>query len=164
MNRRQLENLYEVNGITDYKLKNTEDLLKTHGIDFKAVEGYNRLDDLNKQIYEKFIINIFNAMGLESRAELVPEGIYYVEDIAYLVKSNPEEDYFTVAGGVVYAIDRSGFKTVLRKWIDEDYKHLEITESETRNYLRFEYEHGSYEDGTPRKEWLHVTENGTQWY
>lgn len=164
MNVFQIENLYKVNGITDFKLTNTEELMKVHGIDFKHVEGYNRLDDLNRQIYENFIINIFNAFGLESRATLVPKAIYYVEDIQYLVKENPEDDYFTVAGGIVYAIDRSGLKTVLREWKDEDYKHLEIKESESTNYLRFEYEHGNYEDGTPRKEWLHVIKEGKEWY
>ena len=39
MNRFQLEKLYEVNGLKDYKLKTTDDLLKTHGIDFKEVAG-----------------------------------------------------------------------------------------------------------------------------
>lgn len=35
MNRLQIENIYKLNGITDYKLKSTDDLLKCHGIDFK---------------------------------------------------------------------------------------------------------------------------------
>lgn len=34
MNRFQLENLYEVNGLKDYKLKTTDDLLRTHGINW----------------------------------------------------------------------------------------------------------------------------------
>jgi hypothetical protein len=160
----QIENLYKANGITDFKLSNTEELMKVHGIDFKQVEGYNRLDDLNKHIYENFIINIFNAFGLESRSELIPRGIYYVEEIDHLVKEYPEDDYFTVAGGIVYIIDRSGVKTVLREWKDEDYKHLEVKKSESKNYLRFEYEHGTYDDGTPRKEWLHVINEGKEWY
>lgn len=164
MERFQLENLYEVNGLSDYKLRNTEDLLKVHGINFKAVDGYSRLDDLNKDIYEKFIINIYNAFGLESRAELVPKGIYWVEHIEYLVKENPEDDYFIIAGGQVNAIDRNGLKSVLHTWQDEDYKGYEIKESEAKNYLRFEYQHGTYDDGTPRNEWLHVTEEGKEWY
>lgn len=158
MDRKQIENLYEINGLNDYQLKNTEDLLKTHGIDFKAVSGYNRLDDLNRQVYEKFIVNIFNAFGLESRSTLIPKGIYYVEYIEYLVKENPEDDYFTVAGGIIYNIDRNGFKSVHHRWIDEDYKHLKIRESESEKYLRFEYEHHG------RNEWLHVTKEGTEWY
>jgi hypothetical protein len=164
MNRFHLENLYQANGLEDYKLRTTEDLLKCHGIDFKSVDGYNRIDDINRAIYEKFIINFMNGLGLESRAELVPKGIYWVEDTTYLVKENQEDDYFTVAGGHIDAIDRSGLKTVLHTWIDEDYKHLEITEKEAEKYLRFVYEHGTYEDGTPRKEWLHVIKEGKEWY
>jgi len=49
MNRTQLEKIYKYNGIKDFMLRNTEDLLKIHGVDFKTVDGYNRLDDLNRQ-------------------------------------------------------------------------------------------------------------------
>jgi len=87
--RFQIEKMYEINGLKDYKLKTTGDLLKVHGIDFKEVRGYNRLDDLNRVIYEKFIVNLFNGLGLESRATMIPEGIYYVEDIGYLAKEDP---------------------------------------------------------------------------
>ncbi|KLU63697.1 hypothetical protein DEAC_c43830 [Desulfosporosinus acididurans] len=157
MNRFQLEKLYEVNGLKDYKLKTPEDLLKTHGIDFREVDGYNRLDDLNKQLYSKFIVNFFNGLGLDSRMTLIPKGIYYAEDFDYLVKENPEDDYYNVAGGVVLAIDRNGVKTVHRTWKDEDHTHLEAIESKHKTYLRFEYEH----DGRP--EWLHVTDQ-KNWY
>jgi len=158
MNRSQIENLYKVNGLTDYKLKNTEDLLKVHGIGFKEVDGCNRLDDLNRAIYEKFIINIFNAMGLESRTTLVPKGIYFVEETDYLIKHEPQDDFYTVIGGVVKIIDRNGMKSILRTWEDEDLKDFDPTDSESRNYLRFEYVH------IDRKEWLHVIKDGNEWY
>lgn len=158
MNRFQIENIYKANGLMDYRLRNTEDLLRCHGIDYKAVDGYNRLDDLNRAIYEKFIINIFNVWGLESRATLIPKGIYYVEDMEYLVKEHPDDDHFLIVGGVVKSIDRSGFKTILHNWEDEEYKHLEIVQSEPKTYLRFEYEH----EDCP--EWLHVIKDGKEWY
>lgn len=158
MDRFQLENIYRANGLTDYRLRNTDDLLKCHGIDYKAVDGYNRLDDLNRAIYQKFIVNIFNAWGLESRASLIPKGIYYVEDIEYLVKEHPDDDHFLLVGGVVKAIDRSDFKTILYTWVDEEYKHLEIVQSKPETYLRFEYEHQE------RDEWLHVIKEWKDWY
>lgn len=158
MNRTQIENLYKVNGIDDYKLKGTDDLLKTHRINYKAVNGYNQLDDLNRKIYERFIINIFNAFGLESRATLVPKGIYYAEQEDYLYKDDPEDDYYIVIGGAVYTIDKNGSKSVLRTWTDEDYKDKRPEKKETSNYLRFEYEH----EGRP--EWLHVINDGKEWY
>lgn len=158
MNRNQIENLYKINGLDDYKIKTMEDLMKVHGIDCRAVNGYNRLDDLNRIVYEKFIINIFNAFGLESRATLIPKGIYFVEETEYLAKENPEDDYYIIVGGAVMEIDRSGLKSVLRKWEDEDYKHLEVKKSEVTQYLRFEYEHQE------RNEWLHIIKDGKEWY
>ena len=157
MDRVQIENLYKVNELKDFKLKDTSDLLKVHGIDFKAVEGYNRLDDINRHLYEKFIVNIFNAFGLESRATLVPKGIYFVEDIAYLAKEEPGDEHYTVVGGIVYALDRNGMKSVHRQWVGEGYENLEMIESEGEKYLRFEYEHHE------RAEWLHV-KSENQWY
>jgi len=156
MNRFQLEKLYEVNGLKDYKLKTTDDLLKTHGLDFKEVDGYTRLDDLNKLLYEKFIVNFLNGLGLDSRIALIPKGIYFVEDFDYAVE-NPGDDYLTVAGGLVMAIDKNGLKTVHRSWKDDDYTHLEMIQGKTKTYLRFEYEHNE------REEWLHVIDPKT-WY
>lgn len=136
MNIKQIENLYKINGIDDFKLKSTADLLKVHGIDFKAVDGYNRLDDLSRNVYEKFI----------------------VEDIEYLVKEDFDDEFLTVVGGIVNVIDRNGLKYVHQTRIDEAYKHLEIKENETKTYIRFEYEH----DG--RMEWRRVINEGEEWY
>jgi hypothetical protein len=158
MNRYQLENLYEVNSLVDYRLKTTIDLLKTHGIDFTEIDGYSRLDDLNRSLYEKFIVNFFNGWGLEARATIIPKGIYYVEDYDLLVKENPENDYYNVAGGVVLAIDRNGIKTVHKTWSDPDYAHLTAAkEDKHRIFLRFEYERDD------RPEWLHVM-SSNDWY
>ena len=157
MNRCQLEKLYQVNGLKDYKLMTTDDLLKTHGINFKAVEGYGRLDDLNKLLYEKFIVNFFNGLGLDSRMTMIPKEIYFVEDFDLVVKINPDDDYFAVAGGLVIAIDKNGLKTVHRFWKNDDYMHLKIIEGKNKTYLRFEYEHNE------REKWLHVT-NPKTWY
>jgi len=157
MTRKELENAYELNGLTKYKLRNTEDLLRVHEIDYKAVDGYNKLDDLNRAIYEKFIINIFNTCGLDSRLSLVPKGIYWVEDIEYLVKGEPENDYYNIAGQKVYSIDRTGRRIILHQWEDEKYKHHEKT-IEKQRYLRFEFERQG------KREWLHVIKEGKEWY
>lgn len=156
MNRSQLENIYLANGLKDFKLRTTEDLLRIHGVDFRAADGYTRLDDLNKAIYEKFIINFFNGQGLDYR-DIIPTGIYFVEEVDYLVKENHADDYLTVAGGKVLAIDKNGVKTVHKNWVHEFYKGLEITEGKPKQYLRIEYTH----NGNP--EWLHVV-NEKEWY
>lgn len=150
MNRSQIENLYKINGLGDYKLRTTVDLMKVHGIDYRAIDGYNLLDKPNGAAYEKFIINIFNGLGLESRDTFIPKGIYYVEDTRLLVKKNQKNDYLTVAGGIIKVINQDGLKWVLHTWKDKNYKHLPTAKSESENYLRFEYKH------LGRNEWLHI--------
>lgn len=164
MTRKQLEKLYEVIGLTDYRLRSTEDLLRVHGIDYTEVAGYENLDDLNRAIYEKFIVNFFNAWGLDSRLNLLPKGIYFVEDTEYVVKENPENDYYNLAGQTIYTIDRTGNKKLLCKWEDEEYKHLKKIAKKPKQYLRFEYQHGTDAEGNPRNEWLHVIKEGREWY
>jgi hypothetical protein len=154
----EIENFYKANGLKDCKLKTTEDLFKIHGVNFKAVEGYNNLDDINRVIYEKFIVNIFNAYGLESRTSLIPKAIYYAEEIEYLVNIKGEdEDYSLVVGGLIKSIDRNGLKTNIHTWTEKGYKDVKVQEKGSKYYLRFEYEH----NGKP--EWLHVTNENT-WY
>jgi len=45
---------------------------------------------------------------------MIPKGIFFVEEIDYLVKEDPKDDYFTFASGLVMAIDKNGLKTVHR--------------------------------------------------
>lgn len=157
MNRFQMEHLYEANGLNDYRLKTPEDLLKTHGIDYQEVDGYSLLDDVNRQLYEEFVVSFFNGQGLESRLSLIPKGIYYVEDYDLIAKENPNDEYYRVTGGVVLAIDKNGGKTVHHTWNDPDFSHLESEQAKSKFYLRFEYEHHG------RNEWQHV-ESGNSWY
>lgn len=164
MTRGQIENLYKVNGLTDLKLKEASDLLRVHGIDYKKIDGYSGLDDENRLIFEKFIVNIFNATGIGTRASFLPTGIYLVEDIEYLTKNDPSDNYYNVAGGIVSSIDRYGRKTLLHKWEDEDFIHLERIEDKPKTYLRFEYTLGLAGKGEPRETWLHVINKGKEWY
>lgn len=157
MNRFQIENLYLAKGINDFILRTPEDLLKIHDIDIKSLKGFNTLTDDNIILFKKFIINLLNCWGLESRLTLIPIAINFVEDIEYLVKENLNDDAYTVAGGIIKAILSNGKKVVLHKWIYEDYVNLEKIQGKSKHYLRFEYKHGS------RKEWLHVIGERT-WY
>ena len=156
MERKQIENLYKANDMPDFQLKKPEDLLKVHGIDYREVSGYGRLDDLNKHLYEKFIVNFFNACGLELRAQYVPKGIYYVEEVEELVK-DPQDDFYTVVGSHVYAIDKNGMKSVLHSDRSENYKDSDVVLEPPKNYLRFEYKLRGQDT------WQHVISE-TEWY
>ncbi|MBO0558982.1 hypothetical protein EXQ37_03865 [Clostridium botulinum] len=162
MEMNEIKRLYEANGLNHYRLNTTHDLFKIHGIDYKDVEGYSNLDDINKSIYKKFIINIFNRLGLEARMNLIPKRINFVEDMEYVAK-DPDpinDDCVVMVRHVIRAIDRDGNKEILynREAYEKEHINLPIIDTYIRKYLRFEYEHGG------RKEWLHVIKDGEEWY
>lgn len=158
MERYRVENLYIANGLADYRLKNTTDLLKTHGINYKAVKGYKKLDDINKKIYERFIINFYNSFGIDSRKTLTPRGIYLVEETElFIIEKDGKGEYQVAVGGTVSSVDRTGKKVLLHSWEDEEYKRNKKIKSKSITYLRFEYKHRG------RNKWLHVADENT-WY
>ncbi|MGD9679243.1 MAG: hypothetical protein AB7V16_12955 [Vulcanibacillus sp.] len=158
MLRNQIINLYVVNGLDDFQLRNTDDLLKVHGIKYDKIDGYNELDEANQTIYKNFIIKFINNLSIDNKATLIPSGIYYVEDFQYLIKENPDDDHVMVSGGAVFQILKDGSKHLLHEWADEDYKNYESIKAKSKFYLRFEYEIQE------RNEWIHVIKDGNEWY
>nr|WP_319488607.1 hypothetical protein [uncultured Caproiciproducens sp.] len=80
MKRNELEKIYQRQGCRDYHLRDAQDLMAIHQVDFTAVKGYTELTDENKVLYCAFIVNYWNAYGLDTRMTMIPKGIYSVED------------------------------------------------------------------------------------
>lgn len=157
MNRFQMEAIYEANGCVDYRLRNTDDLLKVHGIDFAKTKGFDELDEKNKLFFEQFIVNYFNAQGLDTKMTMLPKGIYFVEDADYLVKRTDDGDeYCEVVGGLVMKFMANGKMTKHKKWLDKDHKDSAFFLGKTKQYLRFEYRIHN------RNEWQHIY-SSTNW-
>ncbi|WP_088187857.1 hypothetical protein [Desulfosporosinus sp. FKA] len=165
----QLEQLYEQKGLDNYKLINTNDLLELHGINYRDVKGYENLDDINKKLYEKALINILNNFGLEVRNGMILTGINFVEEIGFSVELTPieyetmfsckfeESDSYLkwVVETNISIIGKSGKRTKLRAWCyrDKKFEHLihRKTECNRKRYLRIDYKKFGR-----HKEWLHI--------
>lgn len=76
MDRSKLEELYRENGLLNYYLESTEDLLKIHGIDYTKIKGYEALDTYSKEIFKEFIIYYWNREGLDSRIAMRPVKVF----------------------------------------------------------------------------------------
>jgi len=111
MTRTHVENIYKANGLDDYELRTSYDLLRVHGIDCKNVDGYNKLADEKRVAFERFIINLYNGFGVETRALIMPKEVY-----------------------------------------------------NDSHCLRFVYRLGTIEEDDAGNKWLHVTNNGDEWY
>ncbi|MBN1074767.1 hypothetical protein DVV91_10470 [Clostridium botulinum] len=164
MNRNEIEKIYEQNGLNNYKLTSLEDLKKCHGIDAEKVRGYENLTEENKKIYKSFIINYYNAMGIDARMITVPKAINYVEEIDYIAPHPDAEtdeyykDFYVSVDTKIIVLKADGSRKQLRKYSDSEYKHLKATEQHRKEYLRFAFLQRK------NKVWLHITHNGTQWY
>lgn len=160
MDREQIENIYLINGLGDFRLRSLGDLIKCHGINARTIDGYSELSDEDKKSYEKFIVNVMNAMGMMSRASFVPERVYRAYDVDFLVRNEDYEDSYSVVGGEVWNVS-SLEPTLTHKWVDEDLEVLPeqtIKERSKKDYLRIEYSHDN------RNEWLHIIKDGEEWY
>ena len=153
----QLKSIYLSNGLKEFKLTNHTDLLNIHSIDIKNIPGYSNLSAEHRAIFDSFIINFFNACGLETRARLMPISINFVLDEEYLGKEDATDDYYIPLGGKLTALYDGGSTKTIRCWKDKTYCHLPCICTEKQNYLRFEYRKGK------SKSWQHVI-SATKWY
>lgn len=155
MEYNQLENIYISNGLNDFLLKDTDDLIKIHGINYK-IKGYENLDKLNKSIYKGFLINFFNTFGLELRSKIVPLKIFYARDTSYCAKTVDDENCYVTVKRI---IEPMGINSTLKsiEYNNCDCEYVGSLEKEEEYYLRFEYLIDN------ENEWLHI-KSEKSWY
>lgn len=165
MNRKQLENLCEANGIVHFQLKSKEDLLKVFGVKVEQLEGFENLSDENKELFTKFLINFYNMHGVDSKLCLEPVSIHFVQEFRTLVKDNIENEYWDWFSTKVFILDKDSNELKLFKHNKEkELQHLKNTDATFKNtrdyYLRFDYK---WNGKKVIKEWLHV-KSENEWY
>lgn len=157
MNINQIKNIYLANGLDEFKIRSHSDINSVHGIKVSEISGYSTLSNEDKLLFDEFIINFYNAQGLESRSEFLPLSINYVLSEEFMGKHGESDDYFVPLGGRITAIHINGNTKVLSIWKDKKFKNISCTYTEKQNYLRFEYKNGK------SKEWQHVI-SAAIWY
>lgn len=159
MEREQLENIYLVHGLGDFKLRTLGDLMKIHGINARATEGFYKLSEEDKKSYETFIISYMNAHGLSYRSTIYPLKIYRAFEIEYLIKEEPDNDCFYNFAGEVWNCSDKNNEFMVKEWGDiEDRNKPGVIAKRKENYLRIELKERDMES------WLHITFGGEQWY
>ncbi|MBS5926168.1 MAG: hypothetical protein ACLS2V_13135 [Clostridium paraputrificum] len=159
MERKQLENIYLSNGIGNFQLKNLGDLMKIHGINARITEGFSELSQEDKKTYETFIINYMNMHGINSRATIYPLRIYRAFEIDYKIKEDPINDYYLKFAGEVWNCTSKDNEFIVKEWGEVENKNMPgVIEEKSDSYLRIELNEMNSEL------WLHIIDNGEQWY
>jgi len=158
MNIQQIKTIYTANDLSTFKVNSHNDLMKVHGVNIEEIQGYNKLSLEHKTIFDAFILNFYNAQGLEQRSSLLPKSINFVLSEQSLGKRYDTDDFYIPLGTVITAFYADGNETkILKHWKDKKYKDIPCTLKEKEKYLRFEYQINGHE------EWLHVLSE-ERWY
>ena len=156
MEKVQIEIIYEALGIKSSRLKSLEELEK-YGIKVKEIKGYNNLTEENKIIFNNFILNYFNQLGMRTKLAFEAVQVNYVEEIDSISKDPDDPECELISKIIIKAIYKDGNKRVIHKY-GSQYKGLKIIKTRSSKYFRFEFkEHG-------KKIWLHIIDQGNQWY
>lgn len=170
MNRQQLENLCEVNGIIHFQLKDKEDLLKVFGIKVDQIKGFDTLSAANKELFTKFLINYYNMLGVDSKLCLQPISIYLVQEIQTFVKLSHDSEVDEIWDW--FSTDVSNYNQntkELKIFKQSKNKYLQYIKdddmdawfkNDMKKYLRFDFK---WNGKKVIKEWLHVID-AREWY
>lgn len=151
MTYQEITKKYEERGLTDYKLRTLDDLKEIHGVDVQELSGYSGLSDDNRKLFDMTVLRFYNAHGLNSRLELNPKSINYVQEVLYYrsISDDEAEDI----GIVINAFDRNGKKHLLHRYVFKKGVSFKECGKSIKCYLRFEL----------KGVWYHFTSKG-EWY
>lgn len=99
---KNIKDKYLDNGLDTFELEKLNDFLVIHDVDVKQIKGIDKLSQ-NRAMFEKFIINFYNAQGLEAREKIKPVSVKLVKNRteAYLrfdYKRNGKKEWMQVKG------------------------------------------------------------------
>lgn len=144
---------YEVRGLTGYKLQSLEDIKAIYGQDIRLLKGFSDLSKDNQDLFKKFIVNFFNAWGLDTRPQFTLQQVNYVQETVYM---KPSEDLEVLEGSVyedvATVIKRLNSKGMYVKFLVYNHQKENLVDCKiaTLHYLRIDYKRGT------QKNWLHI--------
>lgn len=72
MTIKMLKEKYASHGISNFQLRNIDDLELIHGVSCYDIKGFYNLHEVAKNIFEGFLVNFYNRQGIEHRATIMP--------------------------------------------------------------------------------------------
>ena len=153
MTYHEMTKKYEERGLTDYQLRTLNDLKEIHGVDVQELSGYSGLSENNRKLFDMTVLRFYNAHGLNSRLELRPKAINYVQEVLYY--RNISEDEAEDIGIEIYLVDSDMrlTKKRLHRYVFEKGVSFRNCKKIVKRYLRFEL----------KDSWYHFTDVGS-WY
>jgi hypothetical protein len=154
----QLQHSYLKNGLDDFCLNSIKDFENVFNMEVDQIEGYKELSEDKKQVFESFLINYLNRIGLNTKAAFIPVSIYYVEEITLGGKMQEDDEYYMEYSRQFYILRPDGKKEKMKRkgYFDKEVIYPIVKEYK-KGFLRFDFTEDK------KKIWLHVI-TPTEWY
>lgn len=162
MQYKQLVQSYKNQGLdNDFCLRTVEDFEKVFLMNVADIEGYTTLNENQQVIFNQFLVNYLNGLGLNTKATFIPVKVFYVDEIhkcyRYAVDENGKELFTTYKVDTYKIINGKRIKMLSYSESDYTLGSDDVLKDFVSSYIRFDFKEFN------RKIWLHVI-NGKEWY
>ena len=155
---KEVTTLYQHYGIHDYMLRTIEDVKNIHNFDVTETTGYEDLTEENKRIFEAYVLQHMNSVGMNTKITMWPKSVHFVREYSYCTA--PEWDEYEKKNvrweiGREYIILKANGRTKkFKKFLDDDRTEADIDKSATteKEFLRVDWRMNG------ENIWFHVSE------
>lgn len=126
-------------------LRTIEDVKNIHNFDVTETTGYEDLTEENKRIFEAYVLQHMNSVGMNTKITMWPKSVHYVREYRYCTA--PEWDEYEKKNvrweiGREYIILKANGRTKkFKKFLDDDRTEADIDKSATteKEFLRVDW-------------------------
>lgn len=126
-------------------LRTIEDVKNIHNFDVTETTGYEDLTEENKRIFEAYVLQHMNSVGMNTKITMWPKSVHFVREYSYCTA--PEWDEYEKKNvrweiGREYIILKANGRTKkFKKFLDDDKTEADIDKSATteKEFLRVDW-------------------------
>lgn len=126
-------------------LRTIEDVKNIHNFDVTETTGYEDLTEENKRIFEAYVLQHMNSVGMNTKITMWPKSVHFVREYSYCTA--PEWDEYEKKNvrweiGREYIILKANGRTKkFKKFLDDDRTEADIDKSATteKEFLRVDW-------------------------
>jgi hypothetical protein len=96
---KRIKEKYKERGRGRYTLSSVEDLKAIHGVDIEKISGFEKFEPKVQEMLKKFLVNYYNAWGIEARMGLRP--LYFesfMGKVKFTLIEQNKRQFYVVSG------------------------------------------------------------------
>ena len=126
-------------------LRTIEDVKNIHNFDVTETTGYEDLTEENKRIFEAYVLQHMNSVGMNTKITMWPKSVHFVREYSYCTAPEWEEyekkNVRWEIGREYIILKANGRTKKFKKFLDDDRTEADIDKSATteKEFLRVDW-------------------------